>query len=90
MLESISYEQLLRWSEFYAIEPFGPDRSDFMIAQLSALTFNINRGKNARPAKPKDFMPEFGPRQEQTPEQMKAIFKAFAAAHNGAINGRSR
>lgn len=61
-----------------------------MLAQLSALTFNVHRGKNARPAKPKDFLPEYGPKKEQTPAQMKAIFKSFAAAHNGALNGRSR
>ena len=65
--------------------PLGPERLDYLFASLQAQTYNVNRGKGKKAAKPVDFAPPWadvkawpwstsadeGP---QTPEdQLKAI-----------------
>lgn len=42
---------------FYSTNPFGDERADFRIGQLSALTANLKKGKNQKSFSPYDFMP---------------------------------
>jgi len=56
LLDSLSSTELSEWMAYYSIEPFGYHRKDLSIAILSALTANINRGKNQKAFAPIDFM----------------------------------
>jgi len=91
LLDQISYRQLERWNEFYNFDPWGPMRTDIMLAQLCALLVNVHRGKGQRAARPKDFLPDFGkaPGRKQSMGEMKAILRQHAAVHNkvAARNG---
>jgi Protein of unknown function (DUF4035) len=49
LLDSISGPELLQWSEYYAVEPFGEMRDDFRSAQVCAILANSNRDRKARP-----------------------------------------
>lgn len=48
--------ELRQWQAYAALHPIGPARDDWRVAQLTALMFNINRGKGAAPARINDFM----------------------------------
>ncbi|WP_288016449.1 hypothetical protein [Microcystis phage Mae-JY04] len=56
-----------QWQAYAAVNPIGPKRDDWRIAQLAALLFNINRGKSAQPAKVSEFMWQM-PREEADPD----------------------
>jgi len=56
LLQSISSYDLSEAMAYASIEPFGYHRKDLSIAILSALTANINRGKNQKAFSPIDFM----------------------------------
>jgi hypothetical protein len=47
--------ELSDWMDYYQIEPFGAWRDNFHSAQISALIYNVNRGKQ-KPVKTADFM----------------------------------
>lgn len=54
------------------------------MAILAALTANIAQGgKRGKKFAAKDFMPMFGPKQQQTPEQMLAMAEQLNAAFGG-------
>ena len=49
LLETLDYDELLEWHEYYCLEPFGEIRADLRMANLCALTANINRDSKKRP-----------------------------------------
>jgi len=52
---SMGSAELSEWQEYYALEPFGTWRDNWHSAQLAALIFNVNRGKQ-KPVSTADFM----------------------------------
>lgn len=54
-------QQLLEWSVYAEMDPFGEERADLRMAILAAATVNaMTRTKESDPvAKPEDFMPKF-------------------------------
>lgn len=57
----MSYRELVEWGHYAALEPFGEWRADVRIANLCALTANVNRDPEKRP-EPfaiSDFMVDF-------------------------------
>lgn len=52
---SMGSAELSEWQEYYALEPFGAWRDNWHSAQIAALLFNTNRGKQ-QPVKSSDFM----------------------------------
>lgn len=61
MLARMTWDQLLTWSAFAEIEPFGEERADLRAGIIASTIANVNRDpKKGRPFKPGDFMPEFG------------------------------
>lgn len=55
----LTWIQLGLWIQYYRLEPFGEERSDYRVGTLTALTANINRDpkQHAQPFTPYDFMP---------------------------------
>lgn len=55
----MTWQQLIAWQEYFSLEPWGEERADLRIAQLTALTANINRDSTRRPTPftAMDFMP---------------------------------
>lgn len=47
--------ELSEWFEYHAIEPWGAQRDNYHSAQIAALLYNINRGKQ-KPVTSQDFM----------------------------------
>lgn len=78
MLQSINARQLSEWMAFEQLEPSGDERADARIGYAFAKLATVLTG---RPQRPTDFIPSFE-QKIQTPEEMKAIFKAGARAHN--------
>jgi len=78
LLARIDSAELSEWMGFYSIEPFGEERADLRSAIIACTMANAWRGKNQRPFKVSDFIPNFGEPKEQTPEEILMIFKAAA------------
>lgn len=45
------------WTEYFSHVPPPNERIEFMLAQLTALMSNVNRGKGSAAARPTDFLP---------------------------------
>ena len=79
-----------RLTEYYQVNPWGPWRDDLRVAQLTAMTFNINRGKSQDAMTAQEFI--YDPiaskererkRDEATLQMFDALAKA-EAAQNGS------
>lgn len=73
---------------YYQIEPWGDARADIRNGIVAALIYNANRGKNARPKNPDDFViktKEGNKKQEQTPQDQAKIGRMLQAAFGGVL-----
>lgn len=62
------------------------EREDYRAGIIASVVFNTNTGKDAPTRRPEDYFPSLRRAPvEQTPEQMLAAFRGFAAAHNKRI-----
>jgi hypothetical protein len=80
---------IVEWLAYANEEPFGPRHDDFRIGQLTALLFNVNRGKDQQPMKWDDWFPscekleeveqarEKAARPDVQADNAIALFKAF-------------
>jgi hypothetical protein len=82
LLSKLDSREISEWMAYYSIDPFGEVRADYRMAMSCCLLANINRGKG-QPFKVSDFMPEFGPKKEQTVDEMKALLMGMAV-HDGS------
>ncbi len=65
------------------MQPFGEQRADLRSAIVACTMANAWRGKNEKAYRPRDFMPFMDDRpRQQTPEEMEAVLRSFAGAHN--------
>ena len=66
----MSSREFAEWAAFAGLDPFGPARADLRMANIMALTAEINRNpkKRSRPFSPAEFMFEFDPEAEPEPE----------------------
>lgn len=78
-----------RWQAFYAVDPFGDERADLRIAQLTALTANAHSDpkKRRKAYEAWDFMPFSEKpkpvRVEQSPQAVVAsVFAIFGVPPN--------
>ena len=69
------------WIAYYEMDPWGDERADLRNAMMCATMANIHRKKGSRRITIGDFMPRFGEKQEQDPEQMR---KSFVRAMMGS------
>ena len=80
----IDSREFAEWMARERQEPRGRERGDIQAALIASVIANVNRGKRQRPFKLKDFLLSWmhkGTRR-QTVEEQRAIFSAFAQAHN--------
>ncbi len=84
LLERISARELMEWTAYYQIEPFGEERADLRMGVLASTFANVNRGKHQKPFSPDDFMPKFDRTEpqgrKQTVQEMMQAFKRHTTA----------
>jgi hypothetical protein len=81
MLARIDSRELSEWMVAYSLNPWGPERADLragMIASTVANCMSENGGFKAS-----DFMPQFGPPEEKTSEQLKDTMMRFTGMMGG-------
>lgn len=86
--ERIGWQEFKEWIAFYGLEPFGESRADLRSGIIAATFANANRAKGQRPFTAKDFMPRFGPHEEEKPEILRRKFEMFAKLHNAHLQKR--
>ena len=79
----MSSHEFAEWRAYAQIEPFGQDRSDLGAAIVAATIANVNRAENQPPFSPKDFLPDFEPREPQTWEAQLSLIEVLNAAFGG-------
>jgi hypothetical protein len=75
---------------YYALEPWGPERTDLNHAITAAMIANVNRDprRGGKPVSPMDLMPKYGEATEMpSPEKMK---ERLLAAFGGQIRRKTR
>lgn len=78
MENSVSSRELTEWLAYYELEPFGHVVDQHMIAQLSAIVINANRGKDGKKARASDFMPKVERKIESDERSIFAAFRSWA------------
>lgn len=81
IFERLTVTQFAEWMAYYQVEPFSREHSDYLIAQLTALTRNINRQAGTEASKPQDYLPYHKPEQED----WQSMFDKLRRAKRGAI-----
>ena len=66
---------------FARLEPFGSEADFRGHALTSSVIANVNRGKNDKPYKIEDFMPQT--KKQSSPEQMKQVAQAITLSQGG-------
>jgi hypothetical protein len=78
----MSSAEFTEWAAFYSLEPFGR-QADFQgHAQTAAMIYNVNRGKNDKPLKVEELMPQ-EPKEPQTTDQMLQFAKMITIGMGG-------
>lgn len=95
LADEISIKQLHAWMAYYELEPFGEQRDDLRMAQLLALTANVNRDpkKRHKPYTAMDFMPDFeeaADRKPRTPETVWQDLKRKVKLTMGKLRGSKK
>jgi hypothetical protein len=87
--------EVTRWQVFEQMfGPLGPERFDYLFAQLQATIANANRGRKGKAFKPADFAPRWVDRKrwpwaepdeggQQTGEQMLEAVKQYQRSMGG-------
>jgi len=78
MLREISSRDFAEWMAYSRLEPWGERREDLRMGIIASTIANGNRGKNQKPFKPADFLPEFEIETEEE-AQARMMAQAFAA-----------
>ncbi len=85
---------LRAWQAYAEVEPFGEERADLRIAQLTALIANVHRDpKRTTAYKAKDFLFDFvaaRTRRKRTPKQVWAALKGRVMMLKEAATGRRK
>jgi len=79
VLKSLSSKDVALWLAYDRLYPFGQQRTDFLIAQLTAVCFNLWKGKTTEPKDTDDFL---GKRVELTEEYVSATLRTFKHGTN--------
>ena len=66
MLSEITSAQFAEWMAYSRVEPWGEERADLRAGIVASTIANVNRGKDKKPYKPQQFMPDFEPVDEAT------------------------
>lgn len=88
LLARISSRELSEWMALASMELLGQERIELLLAQLLALTTNVNRSEDDDPVSAMDFLPWWpetpASRSDgQSPEEMLALVEALNQAFGG-------
>lgn len=86
-VESLPADEVLRWMNFYAQEPFGLVRDDLRCGIIGAAVTqpHLKKGKSVKPA---DFMPKFRSRyRPQSAAELTANTNALVSWLESQSNG---
>jgi len=84
LLHRIDSHELSEWMHYCTLEPFGDEQRP--VATLTALTANVNQGKQGRTFKPDDFMPTAKRAAgRMSAQQMKMNMQAHAALRQAKL-----
>lgn len=91
MLARISSRELTEWAVYE--DETGPldagYRADVLAGIVSATVANALKGKKGKRLKPSDFMPDWGRRRTNSPNQMATMLKSLTRRFGGSIRKRS-
>lgn len=84
-VEALPLDEFLTYVALNQVDPWLPQRDDFLLAQL-AMVVNRSLGGKARV---KDFMPNWsGERRERDPDEMAVILQQWVRLHNARVAAR--
>ena len=70
LLKRVSSREISEWMAFSQLEPFGSEAGYIGHAITASTIANVNRKKSQKAFDVNDFMPKFGPKEEQSVEEM--------------------
>jgi hypothetical protein len=71
MLAQLPHRVFVEWIEYTKLEPFGEERADLRAGIIASTIANCLARKKGQPAfKVKDFMPNFEPPKQKTPDEL--------------------
>ena len=70
LLDRISSREIAEWMAFSQLEPFGSEAGYIGHAITAVTIANTHLGKGQKAKDVEDFMPKFGPKKEQTVDEM--------------------
>ena len=80
--------ELTEWAAYERVAgPLGPERLDYLFAQLCAVVVNVQRPKGSAARRPKDFLLKWdqGAGRVDDPAAMKAAMMTWATNHNRTL-----
>lgn len=82
-MQRCDVSEFREWMAFYSLDPWGGERGDMRAGIVAAAVVNMQRASSSPAVNASDFMPKFGPRDEnekptQSLDNMKAAVHAFA------------
>jgi len=88
--QTMSPREFAGWRHYYLTEPFGSRTHHQMIAQLTALMFNVNRGKDTEPLTLHNFdlfeaKPEQEARHKAEEKAWRNKFLSSVETHNASM-----
>lgn len=76
--QEVSAEEFVYWLAYDRLEPIGPERNDFYLAQVCACVMNTTRKKNSDKVwSSKDFMMQWQGSQQSVAEMQNRLRMSF-------------
>ena len=85
--QRLTSSDYVRLSQYYELNPWGPWRDDLRVAHLTALTFNINRGKGQPSMSPMEFIYDPIAAEERQEKRDQATLAILEQASRAQENG---
>ena len=74
LLSNLSSYDIAMWQAYDTLFPFGQFHTDYLLAQLTSVMFNMLKGKDSQPISTDEFL---GRNQVLTEEYVTATLRAF-------------
>lgn len=90
LLARISSLELSEWMAFYSIEPFGTERDNLHAGVVASATVNLWRDSDDEPARPQDFLLQFGAQDDTDPaasEDLYDMMRTWAMLNEATTHG---
>ncbi len=79
----IDSAEFTEWCAYSNINPFYINKTEYMLAVVSAILVNVNRKKNAKAMKPEDFLPTYTAKnQYDSADEMYIKLRALVRGNN--------